>query len=189
MFATCLAQSRLVAQEDGRFVIGAPHVFARDKLEQRFRPLVEGALQSAVGQAPAEVQFVVTEGTAEPPDVIASPAPARRNGTPAPTAAAPRKRPARTSAKRRSKKAKPAAGRITAATASRRVQRRVSVCGPPSPLHLPGIHRRQAQSTRARRSTGGRRHTGRGLQSALSVWGCRSGQDPSPTRYRTPRFA
>ena len=107
MFATCLAQSRLVAQEDGRFVIGAPHVFARDKLEQRFRPLVEGALQSAVGQAPAEVQFVVTEGTAEPPDVIASPAPARRNGTPAPTAAAPRKRPARTSAKRRSKKAKP----------------------------------------------------------------------------------
>ena len=105
MFATCLAQSRLVAQEDGRFVIGAPHVFARDKLEQHFRPLVEGALQSVVGQAPVEVQFVVTEGTAEPPDVIASPAPARRNGTPAPTAAAPRKRPARTRAKRRSKKA------------------------------------------------------------------------------------
>ncbi len=106
MFATCLAQSRLVAQEDSRFVIGAPHVFARDKLEQRFRPLVEGALQSVVGQAPAEVQFVVTESNAEPPDVIAAPAPARRNGTPAPAAAAARKRPARTSAKRRGKQTK-----------------------------------------------------------------------------------
>ena len=113
MFATCLAQSRLVAQEDSRFVIGAPHVFARDKLEQRFRPLVEGALQSVVGQAPAEVQFVVTEGNVEPPDPIAPTAPARRTVTPAPAAAAARKRPARTSAKRRSKKDKqPAAATL-----------------------------------------------------------------------------
>ena len=108
MFATCLAQSRLVTQEDDRFVIGAPHVFARDKLEQRFRPLVEEALQSVVGQAPADVQFVVAESTAEPPDLVSSPSPARRNGTEAP-AAATRKRPARKSTKRRSKQAKPPA--------------------------------------------------------------------------------
>ena len=113
MFATCLAQSRLVAEKDGRFVIGAPHVFARDKLEQRFRPLVEGALQSVVGQAPAEVEFVVTESTAKPPDPGASPAPARRNGTPAPTAAATRKPSAQSRGKRRSKKAKqPPAGSV-----------------------------------------------------------------------------
>ena len=113
MFATCLAQSRLVAQEDGRFVVGAPHVFARDKLEQRFRPLVEGALQSVVGQAPAEVEFVVSENTAEPADPVASPAPAQRNGTPAPAAAATRKRPAQKSTKRRRKKAKqPPAGSL-----------------------------------------------------------------------------
>lgn len=104
MFATCLAQSRLVTQEDSRFVIGSPHAFARDKLEQRFRPLVEGALQSVVGQAPADVQFVVAESTAELPDLVSSPTPARRNGTEAP--AATRKRPARTSTKRQRKKAK-----------------------------------------------------------------------------------
>ncbi len=106
MFATCLAQSRLVAQEGGRFVIGAPHVFARDKLEQRFRPLVEGALQSVVGQAPGEVRFVVTESTAEPPAPVAASTPARRNGTPAPGAATTRKRPARSSTKRRGKPTK-----------------------------------------------------------------------------------
>ncbi len=112
MFATCLAQSHLVAHEDGRFVIGVPSGFARDKLEQRFRPLVEGALQSVVGQMPGEVQFVVAERNAETPDPTTAPAPARRNGTPAP-AAAPRKQPARTSAKRRSKKAKqPPAGSV-----------------------------------------------------------------------------
>ena len=107
MFATCLAQSRLVTQEDGRFVIGSPHAFARDKLEQRFRPLVEGALQSVVGQAPADVQFVVAESSPEQPDVVAAPPPARRNGTPPPAKAATRKRPAQKSTKRRRKQAKP----------------------------------------------------------------------------------
>ena len=58
-FAAILGQTHLVAQEHGQFIVGAPHAFACNKLDQQLRPLVVGTLQEVTGTTSANVRFVV----------------------------------------------------------------------------------------------------------------------------------
>jgi hypothetical protein len=60
-FETWLRNSRLVACEDGVFVIGVANTYARDWLESRLRGVVERALERVAGE-PLRVRFVVGEG-------------------------------------------------------------------------------------------------------------------------------
>lgn len=57
-FETWLAGSRLIAREDGVFVIGVASTYARDWLESRLLGVIESALAQVVGQ-PVQVRFVV----------------------------------------------------------------------------------------------------------------------------------
>lgn len=59
-FETWLRNSRLVACEDGVFIIGVANTYARDWLESRLRPMVARALTRLTGRT-ASVRFVVWE--------------------------------------------------------------------------------------------------------------------------------
>ncbi len=59
-FETWLRETRLVAHEDGCFVIGTANAYARDWLEQRLRSVIVRALTRHAGRS-AQVRFVVYE--------------------------------------------------------------------------------------------------------------------------------
>lgn len=63
-FETWLRNSRLVACEDGVFVIGVANTYARDWLESRLRSVVTRVLTRLTGRT-ASVRFVVWEGQRE----------------------------------------------------------------------------------------------------------------------------
>ena len=63
-FETWLRNSRLVACEDGVFVIGVANTYARDWLESRLRSVVARVLTRLTGRT-ASVRFVVWEGPQE----------------------------------------------------------------------------------------------------------------------------
>lgn len=66
-FETWLRNSRLVACEDGVFVIGVANTYARDWLESRLRSVVARVLTRLTGRT-ASVRFVVWEGQREEPE-------------------------------------------------------------------------------------------------------------------------
>ncbi len=66
-FETWLRNSRLVACEDGVFVIGVANTYARDWLESRLRSVVARVLTRLTGRT-ASVRFVVWEGRWEEPE-------------------------------------------------------------------------------------------------------------------------
>jgi len=66
-FETWLRNSRLVACEDGIFVIGVANTYARDWLESRLRSVVARVLTRLTGRT-ASVRFVVWEGQREEPE-------------------------------------------------------------------------------------------------------------------------
>ncbi len=63
-FETWLRGSRLVAYEDGTFVIGVANTYARDWLESRLRPVVARVLTRLTGRT-ASVRFVVWDEPAQ----------------------------------------------------------------------------------------------------------------------------
>ncbi len=65
-FATWLRQTELLACEGGVYVIGAPHRFARDRLERAFREPVQRAIAACTGRPPVEVRFVIVEHSGLP---------------------------------------------------------------------------------------------------------------------------
>lgn len=109
MLSAFLAPCRLVVQKNSHYVIEAPHAFARDNLEKRFRPLVEGALKSVFGKAPLEVEFVVIEKKGEPVELIAPLPQDQFNDKKAPVSRATRQPTEQTSKKRAKKRRKPSA--------------------------------------------------------------------------------
>lgn len=66
-FETWLRNSRLVACEDGVFVIGVANTYARDWLESRLRSVVARVLTRLTGRT-ASVRFVVWEDQREEPE-------------------------------------------------------------------------------------------------------------------------
>jgi chromosomal replication initiator protein len=62
-YDTWIRDTTVVSQEDGLFVIGAPHAFAREWLENRLRNLVKKTLTGLVGRS-ADVRFVVRSSAA-----------------------------------------------------------------------------------------------------------------------------
>lgn len=66
-FETWLRNSRLVACEDGVFVVGVANAYARDWLESRLRAVVARVLTRLTGRT-ASVRFVVWEGQREEPE-------------------------------------------------------------------------------------------------------------------------
>src|SRR5581483_6804616 len=77
-FATWLRQTQLLSCAGGVFVIGAPHRFARDRLERTFREPVAQTIAACTGMAPAEVRFVVARPDVPP---TGSPSHAISSGT------------------------------------------------------------------------------------------------------------
>ena len=57
-FNTWLRDATLVAYEDGQFIIGVPHAFAKDWLRNRLHPIIKRALEKAAGRS-VSVRYVV----------------------------------------------------------------------------------------------------------------------------------
>jgi len=71
-FNTWLGRTRLVAFEDGTFVVGVHNAYAQDWLEHRLAAMVKRTLHDVAGQA-VEVRFVVCERELPPAPVPAIP--------------------------------------------------------------------------------------------------------------------
>ncbi|HIC88687.1 MAG TPA: chromosomal replication initiator protein DnaA, partial [Anaerolineae bacterium] len=57
-FDTWVRDTRLVAYEDGTFIVGVPNPFAKDWLDNRLRPVVKRALTHIVGRS-VDLQFII----------------------------------------------------------------------------------------------------------------------------------
>lgn len=81
-FDTWLRNARLVAHEDGTFIIGVGNIYAREWLEQRLKKVVVRTLGRIAGRS-VEVRFVLAADHAQ-----RAPAKAREHDAPAPLLAA-----------------------------------------------------------------------------------------------------
>jgi chromosomal replication initiator protein len=58
-FDTWISQSRLLAHEDGEYMIGVPNAYIKDWLDNRLKGTVKRVLSSVVGRSHVEVHFTV----------------------------------------------------------------------------------------------------------------------------------
>ncbi len=81
-FNTWLRDARLVAHEDGEFVIGVPNAFAKDWLRNRLHPLIKRAVEQVAGRSVSIRYIVDPRRPAEPEDTESMPlmAQSRANG-------------------------------------------------------------------------------------------------------------
>jgi chromosomal replication initiator protein len=68
-FETWLKDTQLVEIEDNRYRISAPNGFARDWLDNRYRPLISQTLARVVGGS-VQVEFVVADASGPIPDQV-----------------------------------------------------------------------------------------------------------------------
>ncbi len=67
-FDTWLRNTRLIAYEDGTFIIGVQHVYAREWLEHRLKKVILPTLSQVAGRS-VELRFVIWSGPAEQKDL------------------------------------------------------------------------------------------------------------------------
>src|SRR5690606_35730285 len=68
-FETWLKDTQLVDIEDSRYRISAPNGFARDWLDNRYRPLISQTLARVVGGS-VQVEFVVADASGPVPEQV-----------------------------------------------------------------------------------------------------------------------
>lgn len=86
-FDTWLRNARLIAHEDGTFIIGVHNIYAREWLEHRLKKVIVRTL-SRITQQTVEVRFILTPEKRDDPDIAsAGPllAPLEKQSEPAPT--------------------------------------------------------------------------------------------------------
>ena len=68
-FETWLKDTQLVEIEDNRYRISAPNGFARDWLDNRYRPLISQTLARVVGGS-VQVEFIVADASGPVPEQV-----------------------------------------------------------------------------------------------------------------------